>query len=88
MPAWLHFGHVHAPVSVFDPSCSQVDFFWNVGFVVLVTVVVLAHKPSSFGIIVDLDLPRGPFKSGRIDIFDGTDNGSRHGDPWWCSRIT
>ncbi|WPK25766.1 hypothetical protein PUMCH_003094 [Australozyma saopauloensis] len=79
VPTWLNFRHVHAPVGILDPSCSQVDLLRDICFVVLVTPVIGAHQPTSFGIVVDLNLPGRSLEPGVIYIFQGTEYGSRHG---------
>lgn len=50
MPAWFHMRHINIPFLVLNPSGSQVDFYWILGFVVFVTVVVCSDIFTGFGI--------------------------------------
>lgn len=78
MPTRLHTRDVNTPVSVLNPSRSQVDFLWHISLVVLVSPVILAHQPTSLGIVVVLDLPGCSSEARRIDVLDGTNNRGGH----------
>lgn len=75
VPPGLHSGDVNSPIGVLNPSCSEVDFLGCICFVILVTPVVSSHQPSSFGVVVDLDLPGGSSDSRGVDVFKCTENG-------------